>query len=527
MRTCPQCTHDNADAADVCLHCGAMLGSEGGPCDPLIGRVVSDRFRIVRPIGEGGMGRVYLAEQQLGTATRAVAIKVLKTRMSDAAGVARFYRECETVAQLSHPNTIRIYDFGQIEIPFERGGIDTRLYIAMEYVEGRSLSEALAEGPLPLDTVDRFVRQIGNALTEVHRRGIVHRDLKPDNVLLARDEAEGEIVKVCDFGIAKRGTGGPEITVQGTIVGTPAYMSPEQISNGPVDERSDVYALALITYEMLTGARPFVARTPVEWAAAHISEQPRSFDEFPSTRMLPPERRNAILRALEKDPARRTPTARAFVEEFCRRDSSIGRPRVPDPPPVPIALGNARLAGALAALALLGGGVAVAIGLSARGAPDPVPVASDAPPEVDAGLDAGDPTIPPEWLTILHYEDRTEDSTAALGPPDGRCARIGPRGTIVLELTPGIRISTDGTEAPDLRVEIDAWRSGPYRVDVGVERRRFTTIAQGLIESALLDVDQFGITRFRYVRIKNREARGIVCVDAVAAFRQEDVRSFE
>jgi hypothetical protein len=129
--------------------------------------------------------------------------------------------------------------------------------------------------------------------------------------------------------------------------------------------------------------------------------------------------------------------------------------------------------------------------------------------------------VPREWVTILHYEDRTENATAALGPPDGRCARLQPRGTITLELTPGVRIVTDGTEAPDMSIEIGASQSGPYRVDVGVERHRFTTIARGLVASALLDVDQYGIQRFRYVRIKNREGQGTVCIDAVGAFRRE------
>jgi serine/threonine-protein kinase len=142
----------------------------------------------------------------------------------------------------------------------------------MEYVEGRSLARAIDEGPMPLATVERLVGQIGGALIEAHRRGIVHRDLKPDNILLAHNPDEGEFAKVLDFGIAKQneahGGTGTEITSEGLIVGTPAYMSPEQLSAKPLDERSDVYAFALIVFEMLTGRRPFEAKTPLEWATA-------------------------------------------------------------------------------------------------------------------------------------------------------------------------------------------------------------------------------------------------------------------
>nr|MDQ3035499.1 hypothetical protein [Myxococcota bacterium] len=135
----------------------------------------------------------------------------------------------------------------------------------------------------------------------------------------------------------------------------------------------------------------------------------------------------------------------------------------------------------------------------------------------DAALDAGDPTTPHQWAHILQLEERTEDATLALGPPDGRCARIAPGGTVHVELTPGARMETDGTEAPDVRVYVSEG-STSYRVDVGVERRQFTTIAQGLIASTPLDVDQYGISRFRYVRVKNRERRGEVCLDAIGTY---------
>jgi serine/threonine protein kinase len=548
MPVCPQCGHENAEHARFCSSCGAVIEQAPAAADPLIGVVVADRYRIVRAIGEGGMGRVYLAEQRMGTAIRAVALKVLTTSVYDSLSVARFHRECETVIQLTHPNTIRFYDFGRIEIPLPSGGVDPRLYIAMEHVDGRSLAKAIEDGPMPVGIVDRLVRQIGGALTEAHRRGIVHRDLKPDNVLLARDEIEGvEFPKVCDFGIAKKDqAGGPEITAQGTIIGTPAYMSPEQITGLPVDERSDVYALALMTYEMLTGVRPFVARTPIEWATAHMTAAPRPFEEFPATRSLAIEKRAAILRALEKDARDRTPTVRRFVEELCGLEPRTSEPALPPtnphaeraerdeiaegatiaatpqaisrtgaPVPVPTsALGPTLVA--LAALGLVGAGAATVWMFASAPEAPPIDGAGDAGPS-DAAVDAGDPTMPHEWSQILQLEERVEEGTLALGPPDGRCARIAPGGTVHVELAPGVRMSTDGTAAPDVRVII-LEGSVPYRLDVGVERRQFTTIAQGVIASTPLDVDQFGISRFRYVRVKNRAARGHVCVDAIGTY---------
>lgn len=534
------CGHENESHARFCSACGAPR-ELATSSDPLIHMLIADRYRIISMIGEGGMGRVYLAEQQMGTATRKVAIKVLTGSLSDSLAVARFYRECETVVQLSHPNTIRFYDFGRIDVPLARGGSEARLFIAMEFIEGRSLAKALDVGPLPLETVDRLVTQISGALTEAHRRGIVHRDLKPDNVLLTKDIDGLDFAKVCDFGIAKqeRRTG-PEITVQGTIIGTPAYMSPEQITGLEVDERSDVYALALMTYEMLTGARAFVANTPVEWATAHLTMEPRPFEDFPATRTLTAERRTAIRHALSKDPSERTPSVRAFAEEFCGaearpKDSFV--PRRQSSPmghddaiaPTLAATPNAVLRArpptrrgfewimVLGAFALVAAGAAsVWFAMQPR---EPL-MSLASPPDAGAPellVDAGDPTMPREWAHILQFEERVTNATWALGPPDGQCARIAPNGTIHVELTPGTQMSTDGTGAPDVRV-IVLEGSAAYRVDIGVAPRRFTTIAQGLIGSTPLDIDQYELSRFRYIRVKNRERRGDVCVDAIGTF---------
>ena len=473
----------------------------------------------------------------MGTTSRAVAIKVLTTSPTDEKAVARFHRECATVVSLHHPNTIRFYDFGTLP--------DGRLYIAMELVEGRSLAKAIAEGPLPYAVVDRLVIEIGGALAEAHRRGIVHRDLKPDNVLLAQHGEEGEHAKVLDFGIAKNAReGDAEITAAGTIVGTPAYMSPEQLSGKDVDERSDVYALGLMTYEMLTGARPFSGcTTPLEWATAHLTKTPRPFDEFPSTRVLPIEKQAAILHALAKEPEDRTTSALRFVEELTgtvrtSQPATRSSERVPptgDAPTVAARTPRAsvgtganitlppsrgRLAlyavGAVAMTAV--GAVAMASVLGPR-PPDattlrPTTVDAGVPPDV--GSDAG-PRI--EWARVLTASSGADTETFALGPPDGRCAVIRFGGKLLFELPPEVAHTTGGTEAPDLEIVVrDA--TSPYRVEVGLERHTdtYTTIASDIVGVTPLDVDQFDVHEFRYIRVKNASRSSVVCVDAVGVF---------
>jgi serine/threonine-protein kinase len=532
---CTACSYVNADHARFCAECGARLGQEVAERDPLFGQLVHDRYRIVRVIGEGGMGRVYYAEQPMGAAKRPVAVKVLRGG-HDSVGVSRFTRECELVVQLTHPNTIRFYDFGKLP--------DGRLFIAMEYVEGRSLARALDDGPMPLATVERLVGQIGGALSEAHRRGIVHRDLKPDNILLAYNPDEGEFAKVLDFGIAKQSapeSAAAEITGEGIIVGTPAYMSPEQLSAKPLDERSDVYALALIVFEMLTGKRPFEARTPLQWAAAHISEPVPSFDDYPATQSLAESKRKAVLHALAKDPHERTRSVRAFLEEFLgeQRVSVLAitpsQDRAPRPsadaatlPATPV---SQRAAGArtaapeiptrrtpwlvLGALAMtcLGAVTVVSLRGALSGSPEAA-AAPDAGPPPDAGADTL--AVRPTWLAIMSGSDRTTDVGWALGPPDGHCATIAPGGKVLLELAPGTRIRTDGRPSADLAIVVDAF-SAPYRVDVLRERREERTqVGADVVGSVELDVDQFERTEFRYVRVKNSSRRGEVCLDAVA-----------
>ena len=272
--------------------------------DTLINTLFDGRYRILRRLGTGGMANVYLAEdEELG---RLVAIKILNDRhASDDQFVERFRREAKNAAGLSHPNIVSIYDRGEAEGTY---------YIAMEYLEGRSLKDRIiAEGPLPIPAAIEATRQILRALGFAHRGGVVHRDVKPHNVLLAPDGSERRY-KVTDFGISR--TQASQMTEAGSIVGTAQYLSPEQARGAPVDQRSDIYSVGIVLYELLTGQLPFTGETPLEIAMKHLSEVPK-----PPSALRPEVSADldmVVLRALSKDPAERFETAAEMDEELAR-----------------------------------------------------------------------------------------------------------------------------------------------------------------------------------------------------------------
>ncbi|HZG36638.1 MAG TPA: Stk1 family PASTA domain-containing Ser/Thr kinase [Gaiellaceae bacterium] len=275
--------------------------------DPFIDTLFDERYRIVRKLGAGGMANVYLAEdQELG---RRVAIKVLDDRhASDDQFVERFRREAQNAAGLSHPNIVSVYDRGEAEGSY---------YIAMEYVEGRTLKELIvARGPSPIGIAIDYTRQILSALKFAHRNGIVHRDIKPHNVIV---DGDGR-VKVMDFGIARAGAS--QMTEAGSIIGTAQYLSPEQARGAVVDQGSDLYSTGIVLYELLTGSVPFSGDTPVEIAMKHLSQPP----EPPSARRpeIPRDLDYVVLRALAKDPAERYRTASEMDADLERIGRGIG-----------------------------------------------------------------------------------------------------------------------------------------------------------------------------------------------------------
>jgi eukaryotic-like serine/threonine-protein kinase len=312
---CAACHTANVEGARFCAKCGALLPTHSAEeKDSLIGQIVGGRYRVTQLLGEGGMGRVYVAEQQMGTNVRKVAVKTLQAQYAqDPQVLARFHRECGTVSELEHPNTIHFFDFGQTP--------DGQLYIAMEFVQGQSLSTALQQGPMRPERVLKIMAQVCGSLEEAHGRGVVHRDLKPDNIILTTRAGQADFVKVLDFGIAKRSEAKDKaqeqkLTQQGMVLGTPPYMSPEQFSGKELDARSDIYSLGVMAYEMLTGRLPFEADTAWQWATAHMTAAPLPFESIPAAAGVPPSMRQAILRSLAKDRADRQPDVRRFYEDL-------------------------------------------------------------------------------------------------------------------------------------------------------------------------------------------------------------------
>jgi serine/threonine-protein kinase len=263
LKVCPQCGTEYETAARFCPSDGTSLRPKG--TDSLIDRVLADRYHILKRIGEGGMGRVYLGEHV--KMNRQCAIKVMSPALvNDAESAARFAREASNAARIIHPNVAAVFDYGES---------DGLIYLVMEFVDGEPLSRLLArEAPFALERALDIARQIADGLGAAHELGIVHRDLKPDNILVTRTRTEKEVAKVVDFGIAKaiQEATGEQLTRTGLVIGTPEFMSPEQLLGDPIDARADLYALGCIMFLMLTATPPFEAATREQMIKRRLSE---------------------------------------------------------------------------------------------------------------------------------------------------------------------------------------------------------------------------------------------------------------
>ncbi|MEO7735214.1 MAG: protein kinase [Kofleriaceae bacterium] len=295
------------------LRRGDYMDPQQGPPQPdlLIGQTIGN-YLVTQKLGEGGMGSVYLAEHP--AIGKKVALKVLHSEFSTNQEVAaRFFHEAKAVNDIGHPNIVDIVDFGIIQ---SGGGRDQLVYFIMEYLAGVTLSHLIkTESPLPPERALSIALQVADALSASHKCGIVHRDLKPDNIILLQRGRERDFVKLLDFGIAKL-TGGNSMgshrTRTGIVMGTPSYMSPEQCEGrDSLDLRTDVYALGIVIYEMLTGRVPFLGEGYGEILVQHLTQRPIPPSQF---RMLAPHVEVVVMKALEKRPDLRYPT----MEEFMR-----------------------------------------------------------------------------------------------------------------------------------------------------------------------------------------------------------------
>ncbi len=263
------------------------------------GQVLAQRYRIQRLLGRGGMGAVYLADDEV--LHDLVALKVISSAYAsdEIAMVARFRREAANARKVSSPHVIRIHDLGEA-----RPGL---LYLSMEYFAGRTLADIIAQrGVVPLSDVTDLLRQICEGLEAAHQAGVIHRDLKPGNILVGERGA----VKIIDFGLATTTLAGDSLTATGAMLGTPNYMAPEQVRGKPVDARTDVYALGALAYHLVCGRPPFSGDNPIAVGFAHISEVPQPPAQL--RKDVSPALDAAILAALAKAPNDRPASAKAF-----------------------------------------------------------------------------------------------------------------------------------------------------------------------------------------------------------------------
>ena len=301
---CPNCGTGNPSDARFCGECGREQISS----TPKVGQVIAERYRITELLGRGGMGVVYTVEHvQIG---KKMAMKILHGELNtDSDTLTRFHREAEAASKLSHPNTVQVFDFGR-----SAGGW---MYLVMEYVDGPDWGKVLdRDGAMSFEKVAHITAQVAASVHEAHQAGIVHRDLKPENVVITQGP-DGDMAKVLDFGLAKlrEGSAYGKATQTGAIIGTPYYMSPEQIRGEDLDGRSDVYALGALMYMAVVGDPPFDAQSPIGVLTKHLTEAPVPVsDRTPAP--ITPQAEAIIMRAMDKDIDKRYPTADALREDL-------------------------------------------------------------------------------------------------------------------------------------------------------------------------------------------------------------------
>ena len=329
-RRCVSCGERYGAAVLFCPKDGTPTGPEHETvvADNYLGRVIAGQFKVERLLGKGSMARVYLA-QQLGL-ERAVALKILhRELLRDESATARLRREATIGAQLRHPNLAEVLMIGSVDATAEHPGGEP--FIVLEYLDGMSLTSALlaSHGTLGIVRSVHVALQLCDALGEAHSRGIVHRDLKPDNVMLVRRGADGDFVKLLDFGMARAGRDPDFATRDGAVLGTARYIAPEGAQGGSVGPEGDVYAIATLLFHCITGRTPFEGASAVAILVQQVSATPPDLRSLGAGRDAPAVLAELIARNLAKDPLDRSANARAFGAELSacmfagRQDTNI------------------------------------------------------------------------------------------------------------------------------------------------------------------------------------------------------------
>ena len=318
-KICLRCGSKFGSRAEYCPHDGSQLVTDEEIADPLLGTVLLEQFRIDEQIGTGGMGTVYRAHQT--TVGRDVAVKVLRSELArDEESVFRFEREARLAISLDHPNLVRVFLSGRLS--------DGRLYIVMELLEGRSLAEELTHDGLP--SIERaliMTMKLCAGLGAVHAAGIVHRDIKPENVYLVKRGKDNDFVKLVDFGIARvlEAEGiGPTTTQSGRVFGTATYISPEAATGEDTDQRSDIYSLGVLTYQLLTGSLPFEGKTAGAVLMQHVHQEPPMLQTKGRGAEVPDDVARVVMQALSKDPAARQQSLAEFLDSLAEAAGNAG-----------------------------------------------------------------------------------------------------------------------------------------------------------------------------------------------------------
>ncbi len=328
MIKCQKCGTEYTGAERFCPKDGARLGTGEMPAvklpsippekDPLINKVIQGRYKVLAQIGEGGMGVVYVAEHV--EIEKKVALKVLRDDFSKRPEVvARFRQEARSAGKIGNAHIVDVTDFGQLD----NGGV----YFVMEYLQGRGLNEVIRKERINVKRAANIVLQIAQALKAAHKLGIVHRDLKPENIYLIEKDEEKEYVKILDFGIAKisdRDSEGQRLTKTGMIFGTPEYMSPEQASGKPLDNRVDIYALGCIMFEMFTGRVPFEGETFMAVLTQHMFEPVPRIESICDSVKVPESVKAVVYKAMAKEMEDRYSDMMELADDLERAMADIG-----------------------------------------------------------------------------------------------------------------------------------------------------------------------------------------------------------